>query len=273
MKHKRIYFYQDLKNDEFEAPPKNLKRIIGDYQYVPKTKYQRLGTWVVYCLIATPIAFVYTKLIRRIKFINRQVLKPYRHSGYFIFANHTHPQADAFSPHVVLFPKNNYTIVNASNVSLPIMGNVTKKLGALPLPEDLSSGKNFIRAIELRISQGHSILVYPEAHVWPYYTKIRPFDDNSFKYPAKLECPVFTFTTTYQKGCLGTLKTKIYVDGPFVCPDGLHLKARQAYLHQLVTTTMHARAQASNYQKIIYQPKESQWTLSMQETKTSSMVS
>lgn len=253
----KVYYYQDLLKDEFTLPPKNLQRIVGDYQYAPKTRLGRIKTWMVYRLVATPIAYLYTKVIRRIEFVNKQALKPYLKSGYFIFANHTHAQADAFSPHVVLFPKKNYTIVNASNVSLPVLGNATKMLGALPLPEDLQSSKNFIRTLEMRIQQGHSLLIYPEAHLWPYYTKIRPFTSNSFKYPAKLGVPVFSFTTTYQTNRFGGMKTVVYVDGPFVCPSGLDLKERQDYLHQRVYHIMTKRAEMSTYEKIRYQPKES----------------
>lgn len=253
----KVYYYQDLLNDEFTLPPKKLQRIVGDYQYAPKTRFDRVKTWMVYRLVATPIAFLYTKVIRRIRFVNEQALKPYLKSGYFIYANHTHAQADAFSPHVVLFPKKNYTIVNASNVSLPVLGNATKMLGALPLPEDLQSSKNFIRTLEMRIQQGHSLLIYPEAHLWPYYSKIRPYTNNSFKYPAKLEVPVFSFTTTYQTSRFGGMKTVVYVDGPFVCPSGLTQKERQEYLHQHVYHTMIRRAEQSTYEKIRYQPKES----------------
>ena len=256
MKSKKIVCYQDLLADEFVATPKKLKSIVGDYQYINKSLLHRFGAFIAYRLIATPIAFIYTKLIRRIKFVNKKVLKPYKKQGYFIFANHTHPQADAFTPNIIVFPKRNYTVVNASNVSLPILGRRTELLGALPLPADLKSTKNFLKAIETRFKQGFSITIYPEAHLWPFYTKIRPFQDQSFKYPAKLDAPVFTFTTSYQTHRNKRLKTIIYIDGPFIAPASLTIREKQMYLHQSAISAMRARALNSDYEKIIYLPKE-----------------
>ena len=85
----------------------------------------------------------------------------------------------------------------------------------MPLPEGLEAHKNFLNAMEYRLKQKHGIVIYPEARLWPYYTKIRPYDDQSFRYPAKYLVPVFCVTTTYQKTKKGKLKTVIYVDGPF----------------------------------------------------------
>ena len=73
------------------------------------------------------------------------------------------------------FPKTNYIIVHPNNVSMPVLGKITPSLGALPIPDELSAYKNFLNAIETRIAEGHSVVVYPEAHIWPYYTKIRNY--------------------------------------------------------------------------------------------------
>ena len=48
----------------------------------------------------------------------------------------------------------------------------------------------------------HPIIVYPEAHVWPYYTKIRPFKTSAFTFPVEEEKEVYCATTTYQKSKL-----------------------------------------------------------------------
>lgn len=256
MNKQKVFYYSQNKNDEFMTPPKIIKSISGNYPYIRDKFGARLLAFVAYRLIATPLAFVYTCWIKRIKIVNKKILKPYRNDGYFIYANHTQVQADAFTPNIILFPKRNYTIVNANNVSLPLLGNATKLLGALPLPDDLEAGRNFIKAIDKRISQGYSVLIYPEAHIWPYYTDIREFDETSFRYPLKLDTPAFVFTTTYQKKRRGKCQIVIYVDGPFVAPLNLDKKARQIYLRNLVYQTMKDRVASSNYQKYIYKAKE-----------------
>lgn len=256
MKPKRTFYYSKAQNDDYETPPKALKKIGGNYPYVRNGFFPRLSAFIAYRMIATPIAFVYTRLIKRISFVNRSVLKPYLKKGYFIYSNHTQVIGDALTPNIVVFPKRNYTVVSPANVSLPIMGNFTKLLGALPLPDDLHASKNFFKAIDTRINQGYSILIYPEAHVWPNYTKIRPFNDSSFKYPVKQETPAFAFTTTYQKKKRRGYKTVIYVDGPFVAPKGLSPKEQQVYLHSQVIQSMNERVKKSNYEKYRYVQKE-----------------
>lgn len=47
--------------------------------------------------------------------------------------------------------------------------------------------REFNNAIEARLSKKHPIVICPEAHVWEYYTRIRPFADTSFRFPARLD--------------------------------------------------------------------------------------
>lgn len=256
MKKSRTYFYSAKQDDELMIPPKAIKKITGDYPYVRHSLSSRVLAFIAYRLIATPIAFVHTRLIKRIKIVNKSSLRPYLKDGYFIYANHTQVHADAFAPSIILFPKRNYTIVNANNVSLPGLGNATKLLGALPLPDDLTAGKHFIRALDQRIREGHSVLIYPEAHIWPYYTGIRPFEDHSFKYPLKQDTPTFVFTTTYQKKVKRGYRIIMYVDGPYYAPLNLDRKQRQSYLHDQVITVMRQRSATSNFNKFNYQLKE-----------------
>ena len=77
-------------------------------------------------------------------------------------------------------------------------GTIVEMLGAIPVPGNKESMKNFLDAIKKRIENGNSITIYPEAHIWPYYTKIRPFKEVSFKYPVELNVPAFCMTNTYQ---------------------------------------------------------------------------
>lgn len=255
MKKIEIYYFSLDEKDEFVKPPKKIKRINGDYVYIHNNLFVKLLSFVAYWMIAMPIAFIYARLIRRIRFVNRSALKAYRRTGFFAYANHTHSFSDAFTPSLLLSPKRNFTIVNAANVSLPILGEATKILGALPLPDDMSSSKNFLKAVETVINRGHCVLIYPEAHIWPFYTRIRNFDDKSFVYPARFETPVFAITTTYQRTKRG-YRTIIYVDGPFEAPPHLDRKAKQLYLHKSVISAMKKRSELSNYEKHLYVLKE-----------------
>jgi hypothetical protein len=48
------------------------------------------------------------------------------------------------------------------------------------------------------LSKKPGIMIFPEAHIWPYSTHIRPFGDESFVYPAELGAPVLAIATTYR---------------------------------------------------------------------------
>ena len=80
---------------------------------------------------------------------------------------------------------------------MPVFGHVTPYLGALPLPDDREAMKHFLDEIAKKIEQDKCVMIYPEAHIWPNYTKIRPFTDSSFRYPVQLKSPVMCFTNTY----------------------------------------------------------------------------
>ena len=61
-----------------------------------------------------------------------------------------------------------------------------------------------MKALSLRIKQKRTVTVYPEAHIWPWYTGIRPFPAVSFAYPVKDGVPAVAFVTTYRKRKLFT---------------------------------------------------------------------
>ena len=203
-------------------------------------------------MIATPIAFFY-KLFRGIKFENKQVLKKFKGKGYFVYANHTNNASDAFSPHLISFPTKTYMIVASENMNIPFIGNTTKMLGALPLPSTLDGMRNFVNSVEKRVVPGHPMGIYPEAHIWPYYTGIRPFKSTAFRYPVKFQDASFCYTTTYQQnGKKKKPKIVIYVDGPFYPNKELDLKTQQEDLRDRIYNCMLERSKNSSFKYYDY---------------------
>lgn len=110
-----------------------------------------------------------------------------------------------------------------------------------------------MNAIERRIDHHHPIVVYPEAHIWPYYTKIRPFKSTSFRYPIKYDVPAYCFTTTYQKRKFSKKpKITVYVDGPFYPKQDLHGKEQEIELRNQVYNCMVERSKNSTYEYYKY---------------------
>lgn len=249
---KTIYFNDEL-NDEFSAAEIAPKRIDESYVYIYKSLFKKFTRFFWYRLIAIPLAWLYLKLAFHHKIVNKTVLKSYKMNGYFLFGNHTQATADAFIPTMVSFPKSTYVIVHANNVSMPILGKINPSLGALPLPDTLSASKNFAKAIETRFNQKCSIAIYPEAHIWPYYTKIRPFKETSFRYPIMHNSPIFCFTNTYQKRRFSKKPKLItYIDGPFLPDATKPLKEEMQSLRNSVYQTMVDRSKNSTVEIIKY---------------------
>ena len=137
-----------------------------------------------------------------------------------------------------------------------IIDNFNKMMGGFPIPSDIKATKNFLYAMEKFIEKKCVISIYPEAHVWPYYSKIRNFVSTSFKYPVKLNKPVFSFTTTYKKRDGRKPKIIVYIDGPFYPNKELNIKRAQEELRDRVYNQMCIRAQNTDVEYYKYEKVE-----------------
>ena len=250
---KRNNLYYSSETDEVVNFNNDPIKIDENYKYIHTNVFYKLWSWFTYRLLATPYAFVVFKLFKRVKFHNTKVLKQHKNSGYFIYANHTNQFCDGFCPALICFPKKPHIIVDSSNISIPFFGKYTQMWGALPIPNTLTATKNFHNAIEHTLNKSNPIVIYPEAHLWPYYTKIRNFSTTSFRYPVKYNKPVFTFTTVYKKTKHGKKpKIEIYVDGPFYANTELPEKTAQSALHDVVYNKLQERASLSDCEFVKY---------------------
>lgn len=250
-------YYTDERKDEFAGDHIIPKVIDGSYRYVDDRLWWRLCRFVSYRLIAMPIAFLYCKLSLHSTFRNRQTLKQARRTGCFVYGNHTQQIGDPFLPNLALFPRSVYMIVHPNNVSMKVLGKITPYLGALPLPADRAAMANFREAIRTRIRQGNVIMVYPEAHIWPYYTGIRDFPATSMKFPVELDMPSFALTTTYRKRRFGRRpRTVTYLDGPFYPDQELPPRARAKALRDQIYGVMVMRSRENDCEYIRYIKRE-----------------
>lgn len=254
MKNKRVIYYTDELNDEFSGAKITPRVIDGNYKYIHKNPLWNICSYLVQNVLSMPIKILYSKIKFRIKYIGKEKLKEYKDSGYFVYVNHTQIFADTFIPSIPIYPKRNYFIVNPENVSMKGSETLIEMLGALPVPSNKDAMKNFLEAIEKKVNANFSITIYPEAHIWPYYTKIRPFKAVSFKYPVKLQKPVFCMTNTYKSYGKNKDKVKIetYIDGPFLANKELTLKEQQQDLRDRVYNCMVERSKNSNIEVIEY---------------------
>ena len=249
MKKKKIYF----KTEQDDVVNFNIKKKKVDkkYKYIHNNVFYKVFSFISYRLIATPICWIYLKL-NHIKFKNKNVLKQVN-GGYFVYANHTNQFSDGISPSFICFPKKPNLVVNADNVFMPFLGRIVRMWGAIPLPDTMEATKNFTKAIKHILNKNMPIIIYPEARLWPYYTKIRQYEDKSFRYPVEYNTPIFTFTTTYHKRKFSKKpKIEIYVDGPFYADQNLTKQEKRAQLRDFAYNTMKKRAELNTYEFIDY---------------------
>ena len=248
MKDNRIRYYESFEDDFYQADKKYI--LDEDYEYLPRSFMGKIGSCLTYALAAV-FAFVYCPLFLHVRFVGREKLKK-ENGAFFLYGNHTQPIGDVFDPALACFPKRIYTVVSPANLHLPVIGKLIRPLGGLPLPSTVSGLKRFNGAMKKLLDEGHPIVIYPEAHLWDYYTGIRPFASAAFSYPVKYDLPVYCLTTTYQKRRFGKKpRLTVYVDGPFRS-NAKGKRERIKELSESVSEKMSARAELSNCDYIKY---------------------
>ncbi len=246
----KTVFYES-ENEEFSSAVIKTKTIGENYRYKRGVIFHIIR-FFFYRVIATPIAYVFCKSKLSLKIKNRGILCECDGEGFFVYANHTQERADAFIPSLALFPKSVYTVVHPDNVSMPVIGHMTPYLGAVPIPTTHRAMRSFVDAVERKILSGKAVVIYPEAHIWPYYTGIRNFPDTSMNYPVRFNCPSYSLTTTYKNRGKRPPRAVSYLDGPFYPDLSLPPKERAKDLRDRIHCQMSKRAELSDIEYIRY---------------------
>ena len=218
----RVFYYSSEEDDPIKTDEQEKKVEVGlpkGYEFIPKNPFVRMYSAFLFRMFWI-FGQWYERHYWQAKFYGREKLKKAKGKGYLIYANHTNPFHDVFGP-AVAADRRIFTIISPVNLKIPGIGKYLPMIGGLPLGKTVEEKKAFNEAVDKRLAQKKCLVIYPEAHVWPYTTKIRKFPagDRSFKYAVRNDLPIFTMTTTYhkrkdlRKGDLPRMD--IYLDGPF----------------------------------------------------------
>ena len=253
LKH-RIVYYKDPVNDDFAGTAIEQKKIGDDFVYVNMSRIWNFTSSLL-LFIVRPLIKLFLKIKRGVKVHNRKVLKKLKHTGYFIYGNHT-SMLDALIPQTsVVKHKKTYIIANPDVVSIKGVKNIVMMLGCLPTPSTATSVYNFQEAIKKRIEQKRVVAIYPEAHIWPFYTGLRDFSDVSFKYPAELNAPVVAMIVTYRKAKSKIIRRRPMMDvtlsEPIYPVEGLSVKENMSYLRNQIYEFMDKTIKANGDVKYI----------------------
>jgi len=224
-KSERVFYYTNEEDDPIKTDEQEKKVEVGlpeGYEFIPKNPFVRMYSSILFHIFWI-FGQWYEKHYWQAKFYGREKLKQVKGNGYLVYANHTNPFHDVFGPAIAV-NRRIFTIISPVNLKIPGIGKFLPMIGGLPLGKTKEEKQAFNDAVDKRLKQKNVLVIYPEAHVWPYATKIRKFPagDKSFKYATRNNLPIFTMTTTYHKRTKnkkGDLpRMDVYLDGPFY-PD------------------------------------------------------
>ena len=258
LKYGDTIYWEDELNDDFETT--SLKRIPvpANYKYYHQNIFYRFFNRILYfgvCGIIIPIAVKFFGV--KVKYLDKEAFKEYRKHGGFIYSNHT-SFLDMIDIQTLFLTKKTHIIGYTDALDMPVVKHIVKHLGYMPLPDTIKSSRAFMEALKIYTDKKQSIIIYPEAHVWPFYTKIRPYVQTSFKYPAKLLKPALPITACYRKSKISKhAKITLYVGKPVYPNPDLSLKENTEYLHnECYKQMVDCASKYSTYEFINYKQKE-----------------
>lgn len=255
IKKQKTYYYKSF-DDDFIESKNQIYKLQEDYKWINNNICFKIGSKILY-FIAYVFGVFYNKFILHMKFENKKILKKYKSAGYFLYGNHTQPLGDIFTPVIACGTKRVYIVASPANLGVAGIGFFLPMLGALPIPDKLKGTKKLYDAIKKRIEQKKCVVIYPEAHVWEYYTKIRPFPSTSFKFPVNCDVPAFCITTTYYKRKFGKKPgIRVYIDGPFISDKQLTKKENEEKICKEIYKCMQNRSKNSTYEYIKYEEEK-----------------
>ena len=246
-----IVYYSSLTDDVVKNEQQNFT-LPDNYQIIKHNPINYIMRF-----LATGFAYLFTYGVMRVKVVGKDKLAKYKQQGYFIYGNHTQVLNDVFMPLTLFGWKQYYAIANQANWGIPFVGKFLLPYGGLPVGKNIKQAIHLLKSVKALTKDNAHIVIYPEAHVWPYYTKIRPFPETSFNFPIQANKASFVMTTTYQKNKFRKHpKITVYIDGPFFPDHSLPKKQQQKKLHNQVFHQLKERSKLSNYQYYQYQQRK-----------------
>lgn len=226
----RVFYYKDEVEDDFAKLSLERPKIDENYKFIRDNKINNFLSAILYYLIAIPVLH-FIAFLDGVRVKNKKNLKPFKHQGLFIYANHT-SYLDAFIIQALTSRFKRTNIIGYSDTSsIPFVKHIARALGYLPIPSTLKGTQKLMEAIEYYIDKKQNILIYPEAHIWPTYTKIRPFKKTSFHYPAKLNSPIIPIVSVYRKSKLSKhAKITLVVGDPIYPIESFSEVQNKSYL-------------------------------------------
>lgn len=247
-------YYQDEMTDDFAGTHIRTQPLRKNYCYIHRNIIWRAASFVIYRIVAQPLVFLFSKIVLCQRFKNRKVMKSAKETGAYIYGNHTNLMLDAFLPSMICPRKRGYIIAGLDTMSIRGIGGLVEMLGAIPLGSTIKQKEEMLDCVNTRIREHRIVAIYPEAHIWPYYTGIRPYTPAAFFYPVHEGAPVYAMTNCYQKEKFSKRpKVLTFMDGPYYADRSLPpMKQKEKLRDQCYEAMRKRSSENSTYEYITY---------------------
>lgn len=188
----------DLKGDEqvFHMWEPLKFEIKDDYKYIIDNKILNCFSDLLFIII-TPILWILNRVLFGFDVEGVDNLRKVS-GGKVTISNHVHPM-DCTMNGLINFPERTYFPTLATNFKIPFIRHLIRVLYAIPIPKKTAQIEKFFEQIKKALAEGKTIHMYPEAALWPYYEKIRPFKKGAFKMAAEAGCPIVPILYTFEE--------------------------------------------------------------------------
>ena len=258
----KVIYWKDELNDDFDEVGLKRPPVPENYNYKRTNPIGNFFAAIIYHGLAKPILGVYC-WAKGIKYVGKDNLNKLDGKGAFLYCNHT-AITDVFKfQSQCFFLNRRVNILGYSDtLTMPIVRGLARWLGYLPVPLK-GDVKNLTALGEACkwyvVDKRQYVLIYPEAHIWPYYTKIRNFKSGSFNYPAGSNAPVVPIVTTWRKPKIGKKpKQTVLIGEPIFPREDLGVLDNKNYLYEECLNTMKRMSESvEQFEYIKYIKKES----------------
>ena len=167
-----------------------------NYKFIKKGFFFGIISFFAY-LLAMLVFYPLTWIIYGLRVRGRKNLKNIKNA---IFVSNHVLTLDflAINTHI-LASKRPYFISNHRPFHMPVVRHLVRLLRAIPLPNTPNTTRNFLREVDNAVSNGASLLIFPEGAKWDYYNKVRPFMSGAFRFSVKNNVPIVPIILTYRK--------------------------------------------------------------------------
>ena len=261
VKKTKVAYYKDELRDDFNEVGLARPAVPEGYKYKRTNPINNFFSGVLYHGIAKPFIGLFC-VFHGIRFKGKRNLKLLNGKGAYFYSNHVSiSDVFKFQAECFFFKRRVNILGYSDSLSMPVVRNLTRALGFLPLPlkGDLKNMIALADAFDFYVNKKKQfVLIYPEAHIWPYYTKVRSFKDGAFNYPAKSNAPVIPTVAVWRKPLIGKRpRQTVYILEPIFPQEGKTQQENKNYLYEHTLKAMQDFSNSVNqYEYIKYIKKE-----------------